>query len=96
MQGIVCGFCGVDPDRYWWLDLRSIRNTVTHFSKLEQRRERTIWESSRFVASAMSKQAGKVKFAWEKADNGGKPTVELIKQIKERYESYLNSRKRSG
>lgn len=92
MQGMLCGFCGIDPERFWWLDFRSIYNTIREFSRLEDARKKDVWESSRFIAMYLSKDAAKQKFTWEKSDLSGKPTVEQINEIKKRYESYQNSR----
>lgn len=78
------------------MPFRTLLNAVSAKIKHDEEQLKMQWMVGRFIASAMSKDASKVKFPWERSDESGKPSVEKIKEIKARYESYINSRKCSG
>jgi len=51
---------------FWDATMRTLQNRMEgHFEAIELQ-EQQAWERARFIASTMSKEAGKVKFPWEK------------------------------
>lgn len=89
------GKMGCSYQDYCTMPVKTAINAVIGYGLGRQEQVQNSWEQARFIASAMSKEAGNIKFEWEKQKASSDVILSHEEYLK-RYERYYGKNKHSG
>lgn len=87
IQQLALGEVGISYSDYCTMSFGCLIRAIYGFNKRQEMQSRERWEQARFIASTMSKEAGQIKFDWERQS----PNEPVKKISKEEFQKILKS-----